>query len=225
MPSASTNVSMTDFTHCRSDEYLAGLIDAQLVILPMRKNVLRVGLQNKDSRISREITQRFPCTKETIIRDPKKETCCMLYVGDAARDILEFARDKCIAKSDMAKAALDCLDGKTTDIPEPTDVPEDCPDVDVQWVSGFFDAKCDMDLDTETKKARVKLVVPKTQAALIAKIQKTAGGKVKKGSPCRLVFDSKTAIRGFLEACGDHIRVKAEEVSKAKDILGFEQRA
>lgn len=208
---------MSDSTDVLDAQYLGGLLDAQLGVC-IRKDALRVTLSNEDDRILKYVTEKFQPTRETIIKTRKKDdtmriACCLIYQGDHARDILGFCVDNCVTKKGLARAGLDYLDGKTTatdvdDVSNDITIPDSVPK---EWVSGFFDAKGQTHLGA--KRASVKLVVPKGQHELLEAIQKTAGGKVRKKSPCRLVFDSKQAINTFLENCGTHIRVKRPEIT------------
>lgn len=60
--------------------------------------------------------------------------------------------------------------------------------------------------------AIVKLVLPKHEKSLIPLIQRVLGGKVKKSSPCRIVFE-KSSLMGFLDSVGHLVRVKRAELA------------
>jgi hypothetical protein len=58
----------------------------------------------------------------------------------------------------------------------------------------------------------VKYVLPKHEKALIPLIQKVIGaGKIKKSSPCRLIFDA-SEIETFLEVVGRHVRARSADL-------------
>lgn len=58
----------------------------------------------------------------------------------------------------------------------------------------------------------VKYVLPKHEKALIPLIQKAIGaGKIKKSSPCRLIFDA-SEIETFLEVVGRHVRARSADL-------------
>jgi hypothetical protein len=64
------------------------------------------------------------------------------------------------------------------------------------------------------RKGVVKLVLPKSEKHVIPMIQRTVqAGKVKRSSPCRLVFDSKDHLAKFLGSVGAHVRVKRADLS------------
>lgn len=58
----------------------------------------------------------------------------------------------------------------------------------------------------------IKYVLPKHEKALIPLIQKAIGaGKIKKSSPCRLIFDA-SEIETFLEVVGRHVRARSADL-------------
>ncbi len=58
----------------------------------------------------------------------------------------------------------------------------------------------------------VKYVLPKHEKALVPLIQKVIGaGKIKKSSPCRLVFDA-SEIETFLTVVGRHVRARSADL-------------
>ena len=55
-------------------------------------------------------------------------------------------------------------------------------------------------------------MLPKHEKALIPLIQKVIGaGKIKKSSPCRLIFDA-SEIETFLEVVGRHVRARSADL-------------
>ena len=64
------------------------------------------------------------------------------------------------------------------------------------------------------KRGVIKIVLPKSEKYVIPMIQKVVGGKVKRSSPCRIVFDSKDHLTKFIEVLGDHVRVKRSDLAE-----------
>ncbi len=62
------------------------------------------------------------------------------------------------------------------------------------------------------RRAVVKLVLPKHEKSLIPAIQRVLGGKVKKSSPCRIVFE-KASLSVFIESVGSLVRVKRADLA------------
>jgi hypothetical protein len=62
------------------------------------------------------------------------------------------------------------------------------------------------------RRAVVKLVLPKNEKSLIPLIQRVLGGKVKKSSPCRIVFE-KSSLMSFMDSVGHLVRVKRAELA------------
>lgn len=190
-----------------SNDYLAGLLDGQFGVA-FRKDTIKAILSNTDDRISGVVRTMFSPTKETVVKTPKKTTCVMEFVGEDARKVLEFVKNNCPVRQGLAEAALGYLDGTT---PQDTvlekakvyGVPDEVSD---EWIGGFFDAKGEV----SSRKA-VRVITTKGYPdGILESIRKTTGGKIKK---CRLVFDTKAAIKNFVDVCGDHVRVRRELVA------------
>lgn len=64
------------------------------------------------------------------------------------------------------------------------------------------------------RRGAIKIVLPKSEKYVIPMIQKVVGGKVKRSSPCRIVFDSKDHLAKFIEVLGDHVRVKRSDLAE-----------
>lgn len=64
------------------------------------------------------------------------------------------------------------------------------------------------------KRGVIKIVLPKSEKYVIPMIQKVVGGKVKRSSPCRIVFDSKDHLAKFIEVLGAHVRVKRSDLAE-----------
>ena len=64
------------------------------------------------------------------------------------------------------------------------------------------------------KRGVIKIVLPKSEKYVIPMIQKVVGGKVKRSSPCRIVFDSKDHLAKFIAILGDHVRVKRSDLAE-----------
>jgi hypothetical protein len=218
------------WAHLSTDacEYYGGLLDAQMCVSRTKSGV-RVQLASADERVLREMHMLAPISRETITRRPgKKDTCVGLLAGEAARRVLEFAAQWCVVKKDLAVGALAALDDPDAAIPG-VEMP-DAPDVTLGWASGFFDvrgevtaaapasapeASVDSTADTATKtrakaaprarRATVRIILPKAEKPLVPSIQKVLGGKVRKSSPCRIVF---TDVPMFLDTVRAHLRVR-----------------
>lgn len=205
------------------NEYYAGLIDAQLFVgFRMKEKILRTTLDSKDPRVAKEVADRFQPTKLTTIHHPGKneDVCILTYDRESAREILTFATEHCVLKKDLAKAALGYLDG-TVSVDDVMalvnkDTTETATEFSVPWVSGYFDVR-----GTVTKPAikgdkrirgAIKLVLPKSEKVLIEALQRVVAGRVKKSSPCRLVYESKETIRNFVDVVGPHVRAKRSDL-------------
>ena len=219
------------WAHLSTDacEYYGGLLDAQMCVSRTKSGV-RVQLASADERVLREMHMLAPISRETITRRPgKKDTCVGLLAGEAARRVLEFAARWCVVKKDLAVAALAALDDPDAAIPG-VEVP-DAPDVTLGWASGFFDVRGEVTpppappavavADPEktppaakkttprTRRATVRIILPKAEKPLVPSIQKVLGGKVRKSSPCRIVF---TDVSVFLDTVRAHLRVRRTDL-------------
>lgn len=201
-------------------EYYAGLIDAQLSVSLAKNASTRVTLASNDPRVAEQLAAKFRPTRVTIVKRPdKKDLCTALFQGDAAKDLLTFASEHCVLKKDLAKKALEYTESNAT-AEDVKDVPavSEINDVSLEWASGFFDVRgiivTPMAATDDTKKRRgsVKLVLPKNEKFVLPALQKVLNGKVKKSSPCRLVYESKDAIRSFVDTIGDHVRAKKDDL-------------
>jgi hypothetical protein len=220
------------WAHLSTDacEYYGGLLDAQMCVSRTKSGV-RVQLASADERVLREMHMLAPISRETITRRPgKKDTCVGLLAGEAARRVLEFAAQWCVVKKDLAVGALAALDDPDAAIPG-VEMP-DAPDVTLGWASGFFDVRGEVtaaapapapapepDVDTadtaatktrakaapRARRATVRIILPKAEKPLVPSIQKVLGGKVRKSSPCRIVF---TDVPVFLDTVRAHLRVR-----------------
>jgi hypothetical protein len=225
------------WAHLSTDacEYYGGLLDAQMCVSRtksrqgMAGSGVRVQLASADERVLREMHMLAPISRETITRRPgKKDTCVGLLAGEAARRVLEFAARWCVVKKDLAVAALTALDDPEAAIPG-VEMP-DAPDVTLGWASGFFDVRGEVTpppappavADPETtpsppaatkktrsRRATVRIILPKAEKPLVPSIQKVLGGKVRKSSPCRIVF---TDVPVFLDTVRAHLRVRRTDL-------------
>ena len=228
---AATPVAATPeaWAHLSTDacEYYGGLLDAQMCVSRTKSGV-RVQLASADERVLREMHMLAPISRETITRRPgKKDTCVGLLAGEAARRVLEFAARWCVVKKDLAVAALAALDDPDAAIPG-VEVP-DAPDVTLGWASGFFDVRGEVTpppappavavadpektppaaKKTISRRATVRIILPKAEKPLVPSIQKVLGGKVRKSSPCRIVF---TDVSVFLDTVRAHLRVRRTDL-------------
>lgn len=222
-------MSTTDaWAHLSTDacEYYGGLLDAQMCVSRTKSGV-RVQLASADERVLREMHMLVPISRETITRRPgKKDTCVGLLAGEAARRVLEFAARWCVVKKDLAVAALVALDDPDAVIPG-VEMP-DAPDVTLGWASGFFDVRGEVTpppalavehpdpettpppvKKTKSRRATVRIILPKAEKPLVPSIQKVLGGKVRKSSPCRIVF---TDVSVFLDTVRAHLRVRRTDL-------------
>ena len=201
-------------------EYFAGLIDAQLTVGLAKNASTRVTLTCNDPRVAEELAAEFRPTRVTIIKRPdKKDLCTALFTGDQAKTLLEFASKHCVIKKDLASKALEYMAENATaeDVKNVAPV-ETLDDVSLDWASGFFDVRgivvpsVAATDDTKKRRASVKLVLPKAEKFILPALQKVLNGKVKKSSPCRLVYESKDAIKTFVDTVGNHVRAKKDDL-------------
>ena len=201
-------------------EYFAGLIDAQLAIVPSKAGGIRVLLTCNEPRVAEEIRVKFEFTRiTTVMRPNKKDVCTCLFIGKQAETLLEFAATHCVIKKDLAAKALDVERGAAPveDLAALVErVPAD-DELSLDCVSGYFDVKSIVVRPSPPcaeKRVRgsVKIVLPKSETFLIPALQKVISGKVKKTSPCRLVFESKDSIAALVDMVSDRVRVKRRDL-------------
>lgn len=211
-------------------QYFAGLIDAQLSVSisknateqKVRMSSTRVTLSCNDPRVAEELAAKFRPTRVTIIKRPdKKDVCTALFTGEQAKVVLEFAAEHCIIKKELAAKALQYMEDETVSAEVVKNVEmTEVEDVSLDWASGFFDVRgivvppVAATEDTKKRRGSVKLVLPKTEKYILPALQKVLSGKVKKSSPCRLVYESKDAIKSFVDIVGDHVRAKKEDLEQ-----------
>lgn len=204
-----------------STEYYAGLIDAQLSVTLAKNDAVRVTLTSHDARVAEELTAKFLPTRVTIIKRPdKKDLCTALFTAESAQSLLAFAAEHCILKKELAATTLKFMQeaASAQDVRDVA-VADSLDDVSLDWASGFFDVRGIVvpprpaTEDTKKRPGSVKLVLPKSEKFIMPVLQKVLHGKVKKSSPCRLVYDSKDAIKNFVETVGDHVRAKKEDLA------------
>lgn len=198
-------------------EYYAGLVDAQLnVSLAKTAAATRVTLTSTDPRVAEELATKFRPVRTTIVRRPdKKDACTMLFTGELAKPVLEFAAEHCVLKKDLAAKTLEYLNGTgSEDAVKAAGLPEAVDDVSLDWASGFFDVRSEIvAADPEKKKrASVRLPLPKAERFIIPALQKVLHGKCKKPDPTRLVYDTKDSIKLLMETVDGHVRVKASDL-------------
>ena len=197
-------------------EYYAGLIDAQLAVSAVDGRNLRVTLTSNDPRVAEELSAKFRPDRVTIIKRPdKKDQCTALFVGANATDLLTFTAETCVIKKDLAKKALAFMDDKATAL-EVTSVetPKEMETVTLDWACGFFDVRGAVVApvapteDTKKRRGSIRLALSKGEKFVLPALQKVLNGKIKKSSPCRLVYETKDDIKAFVETVGDHLRAK-----------------
>lgn len=204
------------------DDYVAGLIDAQLAVnLPRSgKAPARITLTSSDLRVADEMAFLVPSRVTLVKRPGKKDVCVCQFTGDGARRVLDFAAAKCVTKKGLALAALAYMDGAKTaeDVQDARAIPPPEGDVSVRWASGFFDVRGEIvpavrdDAGKKKRRASVKLPLPRAERDILPSLQGTLAGRVKKSSPTRLVFESRDAIQELQRMLGEHLRVKKAEL-------------
>ncbi len=207
-------------------DYYAGLVDAQMNVSFAKSsatsNGVRVTLTSNDPRVAEELTAKFRPNRVTIVKRPdKKDMCTALFLGEDATALLEFASEHCVMKRDLAKKTLEFMkdNATTVDVKNAGMLTDDITDdVSLDYAAGFFDVRgivtAPQPATEESKKKRgsVKLVLPKAEKVIMLALQKVLNGKVKKSSPCRLVYESKDAIKDFVQTVGDHVRAKKSDL-------------
>ena len=221
-----TEVSQTENTHVESvvqrddDEYYAGLIDAQMNVTLSKSQQVRVVLTSHDPRVAEQLSAKFRPTRITIIKRPqKKDMCTILFLGEHATGILTFASTKCKIRNGLAAKTLAFMEQKAT-AEEIANVPlnEDIGTMSLDYASGIFDVRSIVTQtvpateSTKKKRGNVKVVVPKTEKFVIPELQRVLHGRVKKSSPCRLVYESNDMIRTLKDTVGGHVRAKKDDL-------------
>lgn len=90
--------------------------------------------------------------------------------------------------------------------------------VTLDYASGMFDVRSIVTMPkpatetTKKKRGNVKVIVPKAEAFIIPALQKVLHGRVKKTSPCRLVYESKDMIGTLKSTVEHHVRAKAHDL-------------
>jgi len=202
------------------NEYYAGMIDAQMNVTLSKNDQVRVVLSSNDPRIAEHISAKFMPTRITIVKRPqKKDVCTILFVGEQSKPLLEFAMHHCKVRKRLAEKTLMFMDKK---IPahDLKQVPLDTAveNVTLDYASGMFDVRSIVTMPkpatetTKKKRGNVKVVVPKAEAFIIPALQKVLHGRVKKTSPCRLVYESKDMIGTLKHTVEHHIRAKAKDL-------------
>jgi hypothetical protein len=202
------------------DKYFAGLIDAQLAVSTTKNNSARATLVSQDPRIAEQISIKFRPTRITIIKRPSKpDQCTILFTGDNMMSLLKFAVEHCVMKRDLAKKTLDFMDNKATTVDiKSVDMNTDMSPIDLDWAGGYFDVRGSVTQHvpategTKRKRGSVKMVFPKHERFAIPALQRVVQGRVKKNSPCRLVFETKDAIKEFLNTVDGHVWAKKSDL-------------
>lgn len=200
------------------NQYYAGLIDAQLSVTLAKNKSVRVTLTSHDGRIADELSAKFRPTRVTIVKRPsKKDLCTILFTQENAESLLKFAADHCIIRKDLALKTLQYMKESTGDI-STASLNENLEDVSLDWASGFFDVRGIVSQPvpatetTKRKRGNVKVVLPKAEKFVIPALQKVLHGKVKKSSPCRLVFETKDSLKSLLVTIDGHVRAKKQDL-------------
>jgi len=202
-------------------KYFAGLIDAQLSITTTKNNTARATLVSQDPRIAEQISIKFRPTRITIIKRPSKpDQCTILFTGDNMMSLLRFAAEHCVMKRDLAKTTLEYMTNEATEMDIKNVALNTDLDIDLDWAGGYFDVRGMITQDvpatenTKKKRGAVKVVFPKHERFAIPALQRVMQGRVKKNSPCRLVYESKDAIKEFMSTVDGHIWTKKQDLRK-----------
>jgi len=218
----SQNNPCDDISSMPPNKYFAGLIDAQLSVSTTKNNTARATLTSQDPRIAEQISIKFRPTRITIIKRPAKpDQCTILFTGDNMMSLLQFAVQHCVMKRDLAQKTLEYVEEKAsaTDLANTTMNP-DLSLIDLDWAGGYFDVRGSVTQDipatkdAKKKRGSVKLVFPKHERYAIPALQRVVQGRIKKNSPCRLVYDTKDSIRGFLETMNEHVWAKKSDLDQ-----------
>lgn len=199
------------------DNYYAGLIDAQLAVSTTKNESARAVLSSQDPRVAEQISIKFRPTRITIIKRPNKaDQCTILFTNENMESLLQFAAEHCVMKRELAiktleyiksSASVDDIKQATTNIPN-----ADMDPVDIDWAAGFFDARGTINptvvKDNKKKRGNIKFALPKSEKFVIPALQRVLQGRVKKNSPCRLVYDTKETIKSFVETIDGHVYAK-----------------
>jgi len=231
METTQTNESVTEqssgvttqMPEVNDNEYYAGMIDAQMTITLSKNKQVRVVLVSSDARIAEQVSAKFMPSRITIVKRPqKKDVCTILFLGDQSRPLLEFAMEHCKLKKTMAQKTFDFLEGKI-DISLMHDVlkeplNENVEDLTLDYASGMFDVRGIVTMPvpatetTKRKRGNVKLVVPKAEQFLVPALQRVLHGRVKKTSPCRLVYENRDMIGTLKSTVANHVRAKRQDL-------------
>lgn len=202
------------------DEYYAGMIDAQMNVSLSKSNQVRVVLTSNDPRIAEQISAKFMPTRITIVKRPqKKDVCTILFVGEQSIPLLEFAVQHCKIRKGLAEKTLMFMQDKANaDDIKSAPLEQEVETVTLDYASGMFDVRGIVTMPvpatetTKKKRGNVKLVVPKSEQFIIPALQRVLHGRVKKTSPCRLVYESKDMIQTLKSTVEHHVRAKAKDL-------------
>lgn len=202
------------------DEYYAGMIDAQMNVTLSKSEQVRVMLVSSDARVAEYMSARFMPSRITIVKRPqKKDVCTILFLGDQSRPLLEFAKEHCKLKNTVAEKTLQFMDKKVQadalhNVPINTNVDS----VSLDYASGMFDVRGIVTMPvpatetTKRKRGNVKLVMPKSEQFLVPALQRVLHGRVKKASPCRLVYENRELIGTLKSTVEHHVRAKRQDL-------------
>lgn len=202
------------------DEYYAGMIDAQMHVALSKSKQVRVVLTSHDHRVADQLSAKFRPTRITIVKRPqKKDMCTILFLGDDATHILEFASVKCKIRNTLAKNTLMFMQGKgPEDAIASAGLNTEIGTVSLDYACGMFDVRSVVTPPvpatdtTKKKRGNVKLVVPKTEKFVIPELQRVLNGRIKKSSPCRLVYETNDMIKTLKTTLQHHVRAKKPDL-------------
>jgi len=129
---------------------------------------------------------------------------------------MTFAAKHCVVKRDLAQKTLEILKNGGGDLQYAMN--QDLDNITLDWASGYFDVRgvvvqpVPATETTKKKRGNVKVVLPKAERFVLPALQRVLHGRVKKNSPCRLVYDTKDTIKQFLSTVDGHVRAKKDDL-------------
>lgn len=148
-----------------------------------------------DAVLSTEWVSGFFEARGTV--SPPKPKAAAKVVDEVAEEVVNEVAEEVVNEA-VNKAVNEAVnEGSTEDNPKP---------------KAKAKARASKPRAPKPRRGVIKYVLPKHEKALIPLIQKAIGaGKIKKSSPCRLIFDA-SEIETFLEVVGRHVRARSADL-------------